>query len=562
MAQSRRTFLKASSMAALAGTLQVDTQAQQESDTKQGNAGTRDAADRPLPKSRVERVNILQGTDSSPYFSRGNTLPIAALPFGMAHWTLQSNAGSPWMFHPEDRRIQGFRSTHQLSPWLSDYGQAVFLPFSGEVVTDPGARAASYRVEDARLFPHSMQMMLTRYRAAAELVPTERCCLLETKYTGTKNRGLLMEVPAAGVVMTADAAKKQIRFASSVNEGGVPPGFATYYVLQFDEAWDNFDVKTGKVQTCGIVTFNSDAARPLRVGIATSFLSYEQAEYNLQMEVGSHTVAELKQRAEASWNEHFNRIVVEGGTHAQQRIFDSCFYRALLFPRTWHEPDRQGKPIHRSPYNGKIVPGVMYADHGYWDVYRAWYPFMTLCFPERLGEILQAWVNAYHEGGWLPQFPCPGYRACMTGSLIDSVFGDAACKNIQGYDVAAAFEGLKKHATTKGDPDAGWGRRGIEEYLKYGYDPAGLVDQACAETVDAAYGDYCIAQVAKAAGRQEDAAMFLKRSGNWRHVFDTKTRFFRGKKEDGSWLEPFDPRHLGRPLCRGLCVAAPFRCTA
>ena len=121
---------------------------------------------------------------------------------------------------------------------------------------------------------------------------------------------------------------------------------------------------------------------------------------------------------------------------------------------------------HFSAFNGKVMPGVMYADHGYWDVYRAWYPLMSIVFPDRLGEILQAWVNAYKEGGWLPQFPAPGYRACMTGSLIDSIFGDAAAKGITGFNLEDAYQGLKKHATIPGDPSKGYGRVGIEEYLK------------------------------------------------------------------------------------------------
>ena len=193
----------------------------------------------------------------------------------------------------------------------------------------------------------------------------------------------------------------------------------------------------------------------------------------------------------------------------------------------------------------------MYADHGYWDVYRAWYPLMSILFPERLGEILQAWVNAYKEGGWLPQFPCPGYRACMTGSLIDSVFGDAAVKNIGGFDLATAYEGLRKHATQPGNPDAGYGRRGIEEYLKLNYCPADRVKQSVAETVDAAYGDFCIAQVANALGRDADFGMFMKRSENWRQLFDSQTGFLRGKNADGSWLEPFDPVTWGDPYVEG-----------
>ena len=554
MSSTRRTFLKVGGLAAVAGPVGVRAE---------GQAASRKAAEASAgvaaPGERVRRINVFQGTESTPTFSRGNTLPIAAMPFGMAHWTLQSQSrgGTPWMFAPGERRIEGFRSTHQLSPWLGDYGQAVFLPFSGEVSTDAGARGASYRPEEARMSPAGFRMELIRYRATAELVPTERCCVLETSFAENAavakapERGLLMEVPVEGAAMEADAGARTIRFQSTANEGGVPQGFATYYLLKFDQPWSGFAVKHEKGRTVGVARFAAKAGAPLRVEIATSFISYDQAAENLRREIGTRSTAEVRESAERVWEEHLGRLVVEGGTTSQQRIFDSCLYRALLFPRTWHEIDASGKTVHRSAYTGAVAPGVMYADHGYWDVYRAWYPFMSVCFPERLGEILEAWVNAYKEGGWLPQFPAPGYRACMTGSLIDSVFGDAAAKGIKGFDLAAAYDGLRKHATTPGDPDKGYGRRGIEAYLKYGYCPAGIVDQSCAETVDAAYGDFCIGVVAKAVGKDADAAMFAKRSGAWQALFDPKTKFLRGKHEDGRWLEPFDPVRWGDPYVEG-----------
>src|SRR6185437_9593399 len=310
-----------------------------------------------------------------------------------------------------------------------------------------------------------------------------------------------------------------VRFRSTANSGGVPKDFACFYVLQFSEPWKTLEHKDQKDHRTTHLTF-ADGVRSLDVRIATSFISFEQAERNLHLELGDKSVAALRAEGEKVWNQHMKRIEMEGATEPQQRTFYSCMYRTLLFPRMWHEPDASGAMQHRSPYNGNVVPGVMYADHGYWDVYRAWYPMMTILFPDRLGEILQAWVNAYQEGGWLPQFPCPGYRACMTGSLIDSLFGEAAVKGIKGFDMATAYEGLRKHATQPGDPDAGYGRRGIEQYLKYGYDPADKVDQSAAETTDAAYGDFCIAQVAKALGKTDDYAMFMKRSENWRNLFD------------------------------------------
>jgi len=545
-ATNRRSFLKSSALAAVATLVDakpVLSAGVSAADSVAGGGST-SAAGR-----AVDLANVLQGTDSTHAFSRGNTLPIAAMPFGMAHWTLQSEARSPWMFQPGARRLQGFRSTHQLSPWLSDYGEALFLPFSGEPKLEPNASSSSWRPEDAVLRAYSFKLSLLRYQVDAELVPTTRCAVIAATNGSGLASGFLIEVPKGAEPVDRDEARHTVRFKSTINEGGVPAGFATYYVVRFAEAWQGLEVKTAAGRLTIVARFGS--AKNVEARIATSFISFEQGEKNLDRELGTKPVEQVREEAKAEWAKHFERMQIEGGTDRQQRTFYSCLYRALLFPRTFHELDDAGRPQHYSAYNGKVEPGVMYADHGYWDMYRAWYPWMSIVFPERLGEILQAWVNAYKEGGWLPQFPAPGYRACMTGSLIDSLFGEAAVKGIKGFDLAAAYEGLKKHATQPGDPDKGFGRRGVEDYLKLGYCSVDNVDQAAAETVDAAYGDFCIAQVAKALGHDDDAAMFMKRSQNWKNIFDAGTGFFRGKHADGEWLEPFDEMQWGNPYVEG-----------
>ena len=551
MYPTRRTFLKVSGLAA-AGTA-FSSEAAAPADG--GSADPRNESHAAMPPDAVHLVNLLQGAESTSEFSRGNTLPIAAVPFGMAHWTLQSHADTPWMFQPGVRRIQGFRCTHQLSPWLGDYGNATFLPFRGAIHASPTARATSYRPEAARLTPYSLQLFLLRYRALVELVPTDRCALLTASFEeifnskSAEGTGLLVDIPGQTGVIEPHPEQRLIRFTSRGNSGGVPANFATYYVLEFPDRWQSFEVVAFETHRIGIVRFKP--GQNIEARIATSFISFEQATLNLDRELGSRPVSSLREEGAARWNEHLNRVKIEGGTADQQRTFYSCMYRALLFPRTWHEPDANGQLHHFSAFNGKVMPGVMYADHGYWDVYRAWYPLMSILFPERLGEILQAWVNAYKEGGWLPQFPCPGYRACMTGSLIDSVFGDAAAKGITGFDLADAYEGLKKHATTPGDPTKGYGRIGVEQYLNLHYVAADHVKQSVAETVDAAYGDFCIAQVAKALHRQDDYTAFMVRSENWRNVFDPDVGFLRGRNADGSWQTPFDPFTWGSPFVEG-----------
>jgi predicted alpha-1,2-mannosidase len=554
--RSRRRFLKnagaGAALIALSGSLEKSA-AGQESGNEQGNAAAMHESAAPKhPQGKVELVNLLQGTRSSRLFSRGNTLPIVAMPFGMQHWTLQSSAAAePWFFRPDDERVEGIRCTHQLSPWLSDYGYATFLPFCGDPSVAPAQRSSSYRLGQAVLSPCYLRIDLLRYLCRTELIPTERGAILRMSFQESGAAGLMIDLPGddAGFADLRDS--KTVVGSTHANSGGVPAGFTASYVIALDTPIFNFNVQELNGRRVATVRFHVKRDAPVECRIAGSFLSREQAMTTLRRELSDKSFADLRAAAETAWEAELSRIELAGGTDEQRRIFYSCLYRASLFPRILHEFDSSGNAVHYSAFSGGARPGVMYADHGYWDVYRAWYPLMSIINPGRLGEILQGWVNASKEGGWLPQFPAPGYRSCMTGSLIDSVFGDAAAKGIGGYDVEGAFLALRKHATQPGSPDSGYGRRGVEDYLKKGYIPADSVDQAAVETLDSAYGDFCIAQVARSLGRDKDVALFEQRSRNWRNVFDPGTRFMRGKTSDGKWIEPFDPFSWGGAYVEG-----------
>ena len=530
---SRRAFLSTTSLAAIAANFSTSETKASEIEKTEFEA-----------HNLVQYVNILQGTNSSREFSRGNTLPITARPFGMAHWTLQSQIGGGWFFNPNDNRTQGFRCTHQLSPWLSDYGYATFLPFTGENDGDQSRRASSYNPLESKLSPHSMSVKLLRYQTHLELIPTERCAIVSIKNESKDKLGFLFDVPGMSISLKLSPDKTSLSFASVFNASGHHGAFETHYFLKFSRPWDTLSLTTPNNSHVGVMSFDQ-TSHVLEVRIGTSFISAEQARINLIRELDKHSLDSARGEAASVWNNHLSRIKIETEVLDERTTFYSCMYRALLFPRTWHEINAKEETIHRSTYSLQIEPGVMYSDHGYWDVYRAWYPWMAVVFPERLAEILQGWVNISKEGGWLPQFPSPGYRACMTGTLIDAVFGDAAAKGIQGFDLKGAYSALKKHATTAGNPKRGYGRRGVEEYIKRGYVPADIVGQSAAETTDSAYGDFCIAQVAKALDLKEDYVFFMKRSENWRNLFDYKTGFIRGKNSDGTWLEPFDPISWG-----------------
>jgi putative alpha-1,2-mannosidase len=246
------------------------------------------------------------------------------------------------------------------------------------------------------LRPYSLELFLLRYRTKVELVPTARCCVLvadfepqpEDPFWAEEPRGLIVDIPNTASEVQKLPAQRRIRFTSTATSGGTPENFATYYVLEFSEPYAACDIEHAGEHLIAVVGFKGIAT--MQVKIATSFISFEQAELNLQREIGDQSAVELRESAKAEWNTHLRRIEIYGATAEQQKTFYSCLYRTLLFPRIWHEPAVGGGVHHFSAFNGKVEPGVMYADHGYWDVYRAWYPLMSI-----LGERVQGrWMVA------------------------------------------------------------------------------------------------------------------------------------------------------------------------
>ena len=546
---SRRNFLKLTSAAAAiasfesTGAASVTSHAAMPGDTHSSTAaGT--------GKKLLDLVNPLQGTDSTSEFSRGGTLPIVALPFGTAHWTLQSSERSGWFFEPGACRLQGIRLTHQLSPWLGDYGYATFLPFNGAPSPDAEGRGSSYRPRELSISPAHLRMRLMRYRCLLELTPTERCCAMRFTFEDSGSSGLIIDLPGENAEATCDQSVGLVTALTHDNRGGVQSNFAAYLVARFDTPISSFEVKQLKGKRVAEIRFDAQAGKPVVVRVASSFISYSQAKANLDREIGTKSFEATMHTAQEAWERALGRVRIEGKTDRHHRTFYSCLYRTLLFPRMWHELDASGHPIHMSPYTGRVEPGVLYADHGFWDDYHAWYPMMLLLYPERLSEILQGWVNAYKEGGWIPQFPCPGYRGAMGGSPSDIIYGDAAAKGLTGFDLASAFDGIKKNATevVRG---FGFGRSQLEPYLKLGYVPSDNGRSGVAETLDYCFGDFCISQVARALDKQDDAAQFLARSANWKKIFDPGTKFFRGKLPGGEWIEPFDQFAWGGPYTEG-----------
>jgi predicted alpha-1,2-mannosidase len=520
----------------------------------------------------VNLVNTRQGTDSHFGFSRGNTLPLIARPFGMTHWCPQTNESrGGWFFHPGDRKLEGLRATHQPSPWIGDYGHFVVMPQTGTLRTSAGDRASGYRPEQAVFQPHYFRAHLLQYNCTLELTPTERCAAVRCHFHADPEadpagaalpRRLLFEPGRGEARVEVLPQSRKVRGWTRTNSGGAPENFALYFVAVFDmdlTAWGVFqghDVSPGQLQRegerAGAYVEFAPGERRVEARIATSFISWEQAELNLQREISSLSFDALGEQGAGVWESALGRLPIEGGSEEERRTFTSCLYRTQLFPRDFHEIDAEGKVHHYSPYDGQVHNGPMVTDNGFWDTYRTVYPLLSLLCPDRLGEILQGWISAYRESGWFPTWASPGHRVCMVGTHADAIIADAVAKGVEGFDRDAAYEGIRKHAFEVVTDDTGFGRLGLADYLKLGYVPDDRVHHASASrTLDYAYDDFCIAQVARALGREEDARQLIQRAENWRHVYDPNAGMMRGRNADGSWREPWDEFEWGGAFVEG-----------
>ncbi|MEE2833265.1 MAG: GH92 family glycosyl hydrolase [Candidatus Latescibacterota bacterium] len=496
-----------------------------------------------------------QGSDSVNEFSRGNTSPWIAAPFGMTHWAPQTEEG-PRFYKSTARQLQGIRATHQPSPWIGDYGHFLVMPQVGARLFGTRRQSSVFRRRDTTIRPYLFQTFLGRYQTGLAMTATERCACFSFQFPADRAGRILIQGLEGDSWFSVDG--RRIEGFTRGNSGGVPDGFACYIYAEVDTdvsgsclyVGDDVYRGNGESEQIGVsVDLESGGQATLR--IATSFISVAQAKRNFDLEVAGPSFEALRDSNEAIWEERLERIQIKGATDRQRRTFYSCLYRTQLFPRVWHEPDQSGNPIHYSPYDGRVHEGVLYADNGFWDTHRTVYSLLSILDPQRLSEMIEGWTNAAKEGGWFPKWSSPGYRACMIGTHLDAVVADAFVKGCRDFDVEAAYAAMLRDATEVGNEDGSFGRAGIDAFDRLGYVPADEFEHAASRTMDHAYTDFCVAQVARGLGRQEDAARFYDRALNYRNTFDVGTGFARGRLRDGSFVEPFDEFAWGGAYIEG-----------
>ncbi len=527
----------------------------------------------PLPTDQIRpQQNLLSyvdtrmGTDSSFELSHGNTYPAVAMPWGMHFWTpMTAKIGDGWTYQYDQHKLRGIKQTHQPSPWLNDYGAFALMAVTGDLKFSQDDRASwfSHKTETAK--PHHYKVYLADYDVTAEVTPTARAAQFRFTFPEHKASYLVLDAFDKGSMVKILPEKRKIIGYARNNHGGVPDNFHNYFVLEFSKPFklqhtfgDGYKLQPNSLERSGqhvgaILGFDTAKGEQIEVKVASSFISPAQAELNLQQEIGSDRFADTLAKADTEWQQQLGRIRVQQGAPDDIKTFYSALYRVLLFPRRFYETDAAGQTVHYSPYNGQVLPGKMFTDNGFWDTFRAVFPFFHLMYPELASDIMQGLVNTYKESGWLPEWASPGHRDVMIGSNSAVIIADAYAKGIRGFDIDTLYQAaLKNTRVETGRPAKSVGREGLKFYNQLGYVPYDVgIHENAARTLEYAFADFNLARLATALGKTDDAKRFTAQAQNYRHLFDADSGWMRGRNKDGQFQSPFNALKWGDAFTEG-----------
>ena len=512
----------------------------------------------------VKYVNTLQGTNSNHDLTRGNTYPTTALPFAMHTWTPQTGVnGDGWKYQYEKDSIRGFQQAHQCSSWSKDYAVFSLMPVTGKLCLNQFERASKFDHKNEVGKPNYYKVLLDN-EITVEMSPVERGAHLKFSFPGKQDSYIVLDgYIGMSKVKIHPKENKITGYVHNDNGHPVQENFKNFFVIYFDKPIRDYGVWENRSNSVwnrelekegeGIGAWvKFDKGVNVQVKTASSYISPDQAELNLKNELGSHSTFEkTKEIAGNIWNDHLNRILVEGGTVEEKATFYSCYFRASLFSRKFYEIDKDGNPYYYSPYDGKMHNGYLYTDTGFWDTFRGQFPLSALMHPTMHGRYVASLLDAYDQCGWLPSWSFPGEQGSMVGNHAISLLADAWAKGIQTFDPEKALKAYYHEATNKGPWGPANGRHGWKEYYTLGFVPYSKYREGTAKTLEYAYDDFCGFNLAKMTNNDFYKETFSRQMYNYKNVFDSDVDFMRGRNEDGTWTPNFDKYEWGGPFTEG-----------
>ena len=471
------------------------------------------------------------GTANHFAYSNGNTLPYTGLPWGMNYLVLQTQDDKgAWFFDPNLPIFQGFRITHQPSPWMGDFAWFLLTPFTGPMTQeDLFHRQSSYDPKKSRFQPHRLKIKSLRYQISSQASATHYGVLLESKSQSGPLR-LLIHAGRAFDYKQKDAHQVDIHLQEETAH--LKASYNFYLSINSQQSIE-------KIERLGqdiILTLGADETL---FTIGTSFISPEQACHNRPRV----TMEEHLDHAEKQWSTLLNRVRLLDAGQRDPTFFKHCLYRVFLFPQRAYERDPSGNPLHWNFAASATSPGKSYMNIGFWDAYRTLFPLYELLIPDLVPEFIEGFLTHYRETGFLPKWLSPDERGLMPGSLIDSILASACAKDLVA-DPQEILDAMVSNAQ-RSDPKRIYGRHHPDLYQDLGYLPADC-HESVSHTLEYAISDGAIAFLAGKMGQHELHETFEKRSKSYRNLYNPEQGFMQARKRDGSFVDDFDDLRWGR----------------
>ncbi len=521
-------------------------------------------------KEPVDYVDPFIGTN---FF--GHTFPGASVPFAMVHlspdihtegWTYCSG------YNYSDNSIIGFSHTHWSGVGMVNGGEILLMPTVGDdIQIFPGSKEnpdEGYRSRfshaDETASPGYYSVLLKDYNIKAELTSTQRVGF--HRYTFPKaeySARIILDIGHQIGNMTSEGISELKIINNNRIEGSKSAGLGrVYFVAEFSKPFLYYGTFDALYQTPesgeGIFPYKDEEAgdkigayiyysttenEQILVKVGISYTSVEGARKNLEAEIPHWDFDRVRNDARKIWNKELSRIKIEGATEEQKQIFYTAAYHSYL--ALYISQDVDGKYYGSDGEIHEVKDYDFYGSFSCWDTYRSQHPLLTLTAPDHVNDMLKSIVDKVKNYGWLPaQHFLNVYGEAMVGDHLIPIIVDAYRKGYRDYDIDLLYEAMRIKALELPKPPVPHyaGRSGLEYYMQLGYAPIDIVTEAVPNTLELAYDDWCIAQLAKELGKEDDYNLFLKRALNYKNVWDPETEFFRPRKYDGSFLEELNGR--------------------
>ncbi|WP_292901361.1 GH92 family glycosyl hydrolase [Nonlabens sp.] len=488
-------------------------------------------------RSVTEYVNTFIGTGG-----HGHTYPGATMPFGMMQLSPDTRLDG-WDgcsgYHYSDDVIYGFSHTHLSGTGVSDYGDILLMP-TDKAVYNNGADgmegySSKFSHDKENASPGYYEVHLDDTDIDVRLTVTERAGMHEYQFPSSKNQFVILDLEHRDKLIEHDL---QVTSATEISGKRFSSAWATnqllYFYLTTSHPIKNWDTKQEVTPKKVALNFDNPNNEPVSIKIGISAVDEAGAKQNLETEIGNNDFETIKNQANASWEKQLNKIVIEDTNYDNKVNFYSALYHTMIAPNLYQDVDGRYRGMDLEIHKTKDFD--YYTVFSMWDTYRAAHPLYTIIEQKRTKDFIQTLTAKYDEGGILPIWDLSGnYTGCMIGYHGVSIIADAYLKGIRDYDVDKAFEAMLYSA----DQD----QLGLESYKKYGFIPVELESESVSKTLEYAYDDWTIAQMAKAMGNEEKYAEFTRRAQNYKNMYNPATGFLQGRYRN-TWFAPFKPEEV------------------